>query len=58
MTKLLIMIGVTVGSIIGAYIPVWLFGASELSAWSILFGTVGSFVGLWAGYRLAQEIEG
>lgn len=53
--KLLIYIGITIGGVIGSYLPVWLFHVDVLSLWSILMGAVGSFVGLWLGYKAYQN---
>jgi hypothetical protein len=53
--KSLIYIGITVGGIIGGYIPV-LFGQDGLSFASLLGGTIGSFAGLWAGYKIGQNM--
>jgi hypothetical protein len=44
-------IGATVGSIAGSFVP-GLWGAGQLSAWSVLFAMIGGFVGIWVGYRL------
>jgi len=43
----------TLGMFVGGYVPV-LWGASELSAESLLFGAVGGFAGVWAGVRLSE----
>jgi hypothetical protein len=51
--KGLIYLGITVGGIIGSYIPV-LFGQDGFSFISLVGGTIGSFVGLWAGYKLGK----
>ncbi|MDB5161364.1 MAG: hypothetical protein JWO96_744 [Candidatus Saccharibacteria bacterium] len=50
MSKGLIYLFITVGGIIGSYIPV-LFGASGLSFWSILGGTVGGIAGIFAAIK-------
>lgn len=56
MNKTLILTGATIGGIAGAYIPT-LFGDTDIfSLWSILGGMVGGFVGIWAGYKLAQRL--
>ena len=56
MDKLFIYGGITVGSVIGAYLPVWLFSANPLGFFSIVCGVVGSLLGLWAGYVFTQNI--
>jgi hypothetical protein len=52
-TKTLLMIGVTVGSFLGSYVPV-IFGADPFGVWSILGGAVGGFAGIWGGWKLAH----
>ena len=58
MAKLLIYIGITIGGIVGAYVPVWILHVDTFSLWSIIFGAVGSFIGLWLGYKAYQAIDG
>lgn len=50
--KLMIWIGITVGGLVGGGIGALLDGG--LGGWSILFSTIGSLVGLWAGYKFAK----
>jgi len=50
--KLLIGIGMFVGSTIGSYVPV-LWGGSMLSFISILFSLIGGIVGIWLGYQVS-----
>jgi hypothetical protein len=52
--KGLIYLGITIGGLIGGYIPV-IFGQSAFSMVSILAGAAGSFVGLWAGYKIGNS---
>jgi hypothetical protein len=47
--------GITVGSLIGAYVPVMLFHVSALGMVSIVGGLIGSFVGLYFGYKADQN---
>jgi uncharacterized membrane protein YeaQ/YmgE (transglycosylase-associated protein family) len=54
--KKLIYLGITVGGLIGGYIPV-LFGQDGFSVASLVGGTIGSFVGLWAGYKLGNSMS-
>jgi hypothetical protein len=54
--KGLIYLGITVGGIIGAYLPIVLFHQDSFSAVSIIGGTIGSFAGLWAGYKLGSSM--
>lgn len=57
MDKLFIYSGITIGSILGSYLPVWLFGVNPLGAISILAGSFGALIGLWAGYKLQQNFN-
>jgi len=57
MYKLLITIGAAIGGIAGAYIP-YLWGDTEFfGGWSILFSTIGGFVGIWLGYKVAKRLS-
>ncbi len=51
--KFLVFLGMTIGSIIGGYIPV-LWGAGLLSYSSILFSGIGGILGVWIGYKLSD----
>lgn len=54
--KALIAAGVFAGSTVGSYVPA-LWGGSLMSAGSILLGVVGGAVGIWAGYRVGQNLD-
>jgi hypothetical protein len=51
--KTAVMIGMTIGSIVGGYIPM-LFGASFLSYWAILFNGIGGILGIIIAYKITQ----
>lgn len=53
--KTLVMSGMIIGSTLGSYLPV-LWGADVLSMSSVLFGAIGGFAGIWAGYKIAVRI--
>ncbi len=53
-SKSLIWIFLTIGSIIGAYVPM-LWGDSALSMSSIVFSSIGGIVGIWVGYKLGKS---
>jgi len=53
--KLIIGIGMFVGSTIGGYVPV-LWGASLFSFSAILFSTIGGILGIWIGYRISKYL--
>jgi uncharacterized membrane protein YeaQ/YmgE (transglycosylase-associated protein family) len=57
MEKLTIYIGLTIGSIIGGYLPVVLFNVSAFSWLSLICGFVGCIVGVWLGWKLTLWIE-
>jgi hypothetical protein len=44
---------VLLGGIVGGYVPV-LWGASSLGGQSLLFGAVGSLVGVYVGARISE----
>jgi hypothetical protein len=45
------MIGLTVGSTLGAYLPT-IFGVSMFSYSSIFFSMVGGLAGIWVIYKI------
>jgi uncharacterized membrane protein YeaQ/YmgE (transglycosylase-associated protein family) len=55
--KMTMYLGVFVGGTIGGYLPVTLLHVGWFSWESIVFGFVGSAVGLWLGWRLTQWID-
>ena len=57
MEKLTIYIGLTIGGIVGGYLPVVLFQVSAFSWISILLGFVGCVIGAWLGWKVTLWIE-
>ncbi|MFB2896275.1 hypothetical protein ACE1CI_25475 [Aerosakkonemataceae cyanobacterium BLCC-F50] len=55
MNKLIIGVGMFVGSTIGSYVPI-LWGASLFSLSSILFGGIGGVLGIFIGYRISKYL--
>jgi dipeptide/tripeptide permease len=53
--KSLIYLGIFVGGTIGSYLPT-LFGQDMFSAASLIGSAVGSFAGLWAGYKIGSSV--
>lgn len=51
--KTLIWIGLTVGSLAGAYLPV-LWGGDVISFSSVMLSAVGGFAGIWFGYWFGE----
>jgi hypothetical protein len=43
--------GGSLGSILGSFVPE-LWGAGQLSMWSLLFFLLGGIMGVWIAYRL------
>ncbi|MCL4365742.1 hypothetical protein M1437_00765 [Patescibacteria group bacterium] len=52
-SKVLVYLGMTIGSIVGGYIPT-LFGAGLISYSSVLFSGIGAIIGVWIGYKLSN----
>lgn len=53
--KLAIGIGVTVGSILGGWLGSLIDGASMFGLWGIIGSTLGGLLGIYVGYKLAQN---
>lgn len=51
--KLMIWIGIMVGGAVGGLAGMPLDGGFGL--WSILFSTIGSLAGVWAGYKIYKR---
>jgi hypothetical protein len=56
MKKTFIMTGLFLGSIAGGYVPA-LWGGSVFSMSSILLSAVGSFLGIWAGFKIGSRFD-
>jgi hypothetical protein len=52
--KAMIFLGVTVGGIIGGWIGTVLDHGNGLGGWSLMLGTVGSLVGIWAAVKFSN----
>ena len=57
MAKLTIYIGLTIGGIVGGYLPVALFGVGAFSLVSLVCSFVGCVIGMWLGWKLTLWIE-
>lgn len=55
MSKLLIGIGMFLGSTVGSYVPL-LWGGSVFSFTSIFFGVIGGLLGIWLGYQVSKYL--
>lgn len=54
MDKRIIMLSLTVGSVIGSYIPALWGDTSSFGVAGVLCGALGGFAGIWFGYRIQQ----
>lgn len=55
MNKLLIGIGMFVGSTVGSYVPL-LWGGNVFSFISILFSVIGGILGILLGYQVSKYL--
>ena len=55
MEKKLIWAGLFIGSTLGGILPA-LWGGDMLSISGILLSAVGGVIGIWAGYRIGQNL--
>jgi len=55
--KTFVYIGITLGGLLGSYVPVMIFHVSQLGLASIIGGAIGSVLGLWAGYKFYQHLD-
>lgn len=55
--KTWVMIGMGVGSTLGAVVPMLFGDASLLDGWSILGVLVGGMVGIWLGYKIGKALS-
>lgn len=52
-SKILIWVGLSIGSAIGGYIPT-LWGAGVFSLWSVILSAVGGAFGIYLGFKMSQ----
>jgi hypothetical protein len=55
-TKHYITFCIIIFSTLGSWLGSALDGGNIFGLWSILLGTVGAFVGVWAGYKLGSSL--
>lgn len=53
-TKHYIWLGIFIGSTIGSLIGAAIDHGNGLGFWTLALGTVGSFAGIWAGYKIGN----
>lgn len=57
MNKMIITLGMTIGSTIGALLP-QLWGDHDfLSVTSLLLGLIGGIVGVWIGVKISKQLS-
>lgn len=56
--KLMISIGLFVGSSLGGWLGSLLDNGNIFGVWGLLFGTLGAFAGIWAGFKVGQSYIG
>lgn len=52
--KLMIFVGITVLGTVGGWLGAAMDHGNWLGGWSLLLGAVGSFAGVWAGYKAGR----
>lgn len=53
--KPLVILGMVVGSAVGGFIPS-LWGEGSFSLTSVLMSGVGGMIGIWLGWKIAQQL--
>lgn len=51
----MVWIGLTIGGGVGSWIGSLIDHGNFFGAWGLILGTVGSILGIWAGYKIAQN---
>lgn len=51
----MIFLGVTIIGGIGSWLGALMDHGNYLGGWSILLGAVGSFLGIWVGYKIGSQ---
>lgn len=52
--KFLISVSVVVFGSLGGWLGGLMDSGNAFGGWSILFGTIGSFLGIWIGYKAGK----
>lgn len=55
--KLMITLGIAVVGTLGGWIGAALDHGNWFGAWSICLSTIGSFAGIWVGYKVGQYFD-
>ena len=54
--KLVIIVAITIFGLIGGWLGAALDHGNWFGGWSILLSTVGSFFGVWVGFKAGQSL--
>lgn len=55
--KMIILISVTIFGTLGGWLGSGFDHGNFFGVWSILLSTVGSFFGIWVGYKAGQSLD-
>ena len=55
--KKYITLGVLIFGSLGGWLGTAMDHGNGFGGWAILLGTLGSFFGIWAGYKVAQYLD-
>lgn len=53
--KLMIWVGLSLGGLAGGWLGAMLDHGNYLGGWSIIGTAVGSLIGVWIGFKIAQN---
>lgn len=52
--KSFIWVGIAIGGTLGGWLGSMIDNGNFLGGWGIIGSTIGSIIGVWAGYKIAQ----
>ena len=52
----MILVGATAGGLIGGWLGSMLDHGNMFGTWGIILSTIGGVVGIWAGYKIGNNI--
>lgn len=54
--KLMIIVGITIFGTVGGWLGAAMDHGNWLGGWSILLSGIGSFFGIWVGFKAGQNL--